>query len=98
MKRFSIKKLTYVNTATADLALVGKYISIMDIPQRMNRAFPVGPGDISNSDIITSYLGFLVQESCQTDLLLCDARPLFPFATLRAELAGHFASQLLLSS
>lgn len=61
MKQFTIKKLPYDITSTAVLALVGKYISFMDIPQRMNTAFPVGAGGISNSDIITAYLGLLAQ-------------------------------------
>lgn len=59
MKQFSIKKLPYDITATAGLALVGKYTSFMYIPQRMNKAFPGGSGGISNSDIITAYLVLL---------------------------------------
>jgi hypothetical protein len=61
MKQFSIKKLPDDITATAGFALVGKYTSFIDIPLRVNKAFPVGSGGISNSDIITAYLGLLAQ-------------------------------------
>ena len=61
MTDFIIKKLPYNLTSNAGLALVGQYMKRLDISARVDRKFPVGVGGISNSDILKSYLGLLVQ-------------------------------------
>jgi hypothetical protein len=61
MTDFIIKKLPYELTSNAGLALVGQYIKRLGIQARVDRQFPVGVGGISNSDILKSYLGLLVQ-------------------------------------
>ena len=61
MTEFIIKKLPYDLTSNAGLALVGQYIKRLGINDLVGRKFPVGVGGISNSDIVKSYLGLLVQ-------------------------------------
>ena len=61
MTDFIIKKLPYDLTSNAGLALVGQYMKRLEISKRVDRKFPVGVGGISNSDILKSYLGLLVQ-------------------------------------
>jgi hypothetical protein len=61
MTDFIIKKLPYDLTSNAGLALVGQYMKRLEISARVERKFPVGSGGISNSDIVKSYLGLLVQ-------------------------------------
>ena len=61
MTDFIIKKLPYDLTSNAGLALVGQYMKRLGISARVDRKFPVGVGGISNSDILKSYLGLLVQ-------------------------------------
>jgi hypothetical protein len=61
MTDFIIKKLPYDLTSNAGLALVGQYIKRPGISARVDRKFPVGVVGISNSDILKSYLGLLVQ-------------------------------------
>ena len=61
MTDFSIKQLPYDLTSNAGLALVGQYMKRLGISARVDRKFPVGVGGISNSDILKSYLGLLVQ-------------------------------------
>jgi len=61
MTDFFIKKLPYDLSSNAGLALVGQYMKRLGINNRVDRKFPVGIGGISNSDILKSYLGLLVQ-------------------------------------
>ena len=61
MTDFIIKKLPYDLTSNAGLALVGQYMKRLGINNLVDRKFPVGVGGISNSDILKSYLGLLVQ-------------------------------------
>ena len=61
MTDFIIKKLPYDLTSNAGLALVGQYMKRLGISARVDRQLPVGVGGIANSDILKSYLGFLVQ-------------------------------------
>ena len=61
MTDFIIKKLPYDLTSNAGLALVGQYMNRLAINKRIDGKFPVGVGGISNSDILKSYLGLLVQ-------------------------------------
>jgi hypothetical protein len=61
MADFIIKKLPYDLTSNAGLALVGLYFKRIGLSRRVDREFPVGVGGITNSDILKSYLGLLVQ-------------------------------------
>lgn len=61
MTDFVIKKLPYDLTSNAGLALVGQYFKRMNIEARVDRKFAVGNGGITNSNILKSYLGLLVQ-------------------------------------
>lgn len=61
MTDFVIKKLPYNLTSNAGLALVGQYIKRLSVNQLVDPKFPVGVGGISNSCILKSYLGLLVQ-------------------------------------
>ena len=61
MTDFIIKKLPYNLTSNAGLALVGQYFKRLDIGKSLNREFPISKGGISNSDVLKSYLGLLVQ-------------------------------------
>ncbi len=61
MTDFVIKKLPYDLTSNAGLALVGQYFKRMNIEARVDRKFSVGNGGITNSNILKSYLGLLVQ-------------------------------------
>ena len=61
MTDFIIKKLPYDLTSNAGLALVGQYFKRLGINQRIDPKFPISGKGISNSDILKSYLGLLVQ-------------------------------------
>ena len=61
MTDFIIKKLPYDLTSNAGLALVGQYFKRLGINQRIDPKFAISGKGISNSDILKSYLGLLVQ-------------------------------------
>ncbi len=67
MTDFIIKKLPYDLTSNAGLALVGQYFKRMGINQRIDPKFPISGKGISNSDILKSYLGLLVQGKSDFD-------------------------------
>jgi hypothetical protein len=61
MTDFIIKKLPYNLTSNAGLALAGQIMKRLPIGKAFDGKFPVGAAGITNSDILKSYLGLLVQ-------------------------------------
>ena len=61
MTDFIIKRLPYDLTSNAGMALVGPYVKQLGIDKSLDREFPIGQGGITNSDVLKSYLGLLVQ-------------------------------------
>jgi len=67
MRRIEVKQLDYDLTPVGGLALVGHYLKALT-PQwaRLDGALPVR-GGVSNSDVVRSYLGLLVQGKSDFD-------------------------------
>ena len=61
MTDFIIKKLPYNLTSNAGLALAGQIMKRLPIGKVFDGKFPVGTAGITNSDILKSYHGLLVQ-------------------------------------
>jgi hypothetical protein len=69
MTNFTIKQLSYDLTPVAGLALVGHYLNALQpVLKRIDAALPVKSG-VSNSDIVRSYLGLLVQGKSDFDAI-----------------------------
>lgn len=68
MTKFIIKKLPYDLTSNAGLALVGQYFKLLDFGG-LDRQFPMMGQGISNSDVVKSYLGLLVQGKSDFDAI-----------------------------
>ena len=67
MRRIDIKQLGYDLTPVAGLALVGHYLKALDPAwRRLDAALPVRSG-VSNSDVLRTYLGLLVQGKSDFD-------------------------------
>ena len=61
MRPFIVKQLDYDLTPVAGLALVGHHLNrLAPVSKQIDTALPVA-GGVSNSDILRSYLGLLVQ-------------------------------------
>ena len=65
MTDFILKKLSYVLSSQAGLALVGKYLQRININALVNPRFPVRSG-IANSDLLKCYLAMLTGNPCVT--------------------------------
>lgn len=69
MRQFIVKQLDYDLTPVAGLALVGHHLKrLAPVFKQIDRALPVKSG-VSNSDILRSYLGLLVQGKSDFDAI-----------------------------
>lgn len=109
MTDFIIKKLSYDLTSNAGLALVGQYMNRLGVNSLVDRKFPVGVGGISNSNILKSYLGLLVQGKNDFDAIeefrgdefftrALDVGTVPSSSTLRQRMDTHAASWFELAS
>ena len=100
MTDFIIKKLPYDLTSNAGLALAGQIMKRLPIGKAFDSKFPVGTAGITNSDILKSYLGLLVQgkndfeaiESYRGDEFFCrslDIAQVPSCSTLRQRMDTH---------
>ena len=62
MPDYIVKKLPCELSSSARLAVVGQCVKRSGVSSRFDRKFPLGIGGISNSDILKSYRGLLVQD------------------------------------
>ncbi len=69
MRQFIVKQLKYDLTPVAGLALVGHHLRrLAPVLDQIDRALPVKTG-VTNSDIVRSYLGLLVQGKSDFDAI-----------------------------
>ena len=69
MRQFIVKQLDYDLTPVAGLALVGHHLQrLVPVFEQIDRALPVKTG-VTNSDIVRSYLGLLVQGKSDFDAI-----------------------------
>lgn len=69
MRQFLVKQLNYDLTPVAGLALVGHHLQrLAPVFKRIDAAHPVR-GGVSNSDVLRSYLGLLVQGKSDFDAI-----------------------------
>ena len=69
MRPFIVKQLDYNLTPVAGLALVGHHLQrLVPVLEKIDRALPVKSG-VSNSDVLRSYLGLLVQGKSDFDAI-----------------------------
>ena len=69
MRAIEVKQLDYDLTPVAGLALVGHHLkTLAPVLARLDAAQPVRTG-VSNSDIVRSYLGLLVQGKSDFDAI-----------------------------
>ena len=69
MRQLIVKQLSYDLTPVAGLALVGHYLNALQpVFGRLDAALPV-KGGVSNSDVVRSYLGLLVQGKSDFDAI-----------------------------
>ena len=67
MRQFIVKQLGYDLTPVAGLALVGHHLQrLTPVFEQIDRALPVKTG-VTNSDILRSYVGLLVQGKSDFD-------------------------------
>ena len=69
MRQFIVKQLDYDLTPVAGLALVGHHLQrLVPVFEQIDRALPVKTG-VTNSDIVRSYVGLLVQGKSDFDAI-----------------------------
>jgi len=69
MRQFTVKQLEYDLTPVAGLALVGHHLQqLVPVFEQIDRALPVKTG-VTNSDIVRSYVGLLVQGKSDFDAI-----------------------------
>jgi Transposase DDE domain group 1 len=69
MRQFTVKQLEYDLTPVAGLALVGHHLQrLVPVLEQIDQALPVKAG-VTNSDIVRSYVGLLVQGKSDFDAI-----------------------------
>src|SRR6266516_1739267 len=69
MRQFIVKQLDYDLTPVAGLALVGHHLKrLTPVFKQIDEAYPVKTG-VSNSDVVRSYVGLLVQGKSDFDAI-----------------------------
>ena len=69
MRQFIVKQLGYDLTPVAGLALVGHHLQrLTPVFEQIDQALPVKTG-VTNSDIVRSYVGLLVQGKSDFDAI-----------------------------
>ena len=69
MRQFTVKQLEYDLTPVAGLALVGHHLQrLVPVLEQIDQALPVKTG-VTNSDIVRSYVGLLVQGKSDFDAI-----------------------------